>query len=85
MATAWIVPAGTDNAPNASDGDYLLRPDGDRYEIGSVAAACTWVSTVDASLLPDLPQVQEPQEAPEQEKVLLAVRGVESAQIHRGG
>lgn len=85
MATAWIVPAGTDRAPGASDGDYLLRPDGPLFEVGSVSGACTWFGTVAASLLPDLPQVQQPQEAPEQEAVLMAVRGVESAEQHRGG
>ena len=85
MPTAWIVPAGTDTAPEASAGDYLLRPDGDRYEVGSFDATCTWVGTLDASLLPDLPQVDGPQEAPEQERTLLAVRGVENAEVNRGG
>ena len=85
MATVWIVPAGTDSTDRAQQGDYLLRPDGDRYEVGAVDSTCTWVGTVDAGLLPDLPAVQEPQEAPEQERVLLAVRGVKSAEDHRGG
>ena len=85
MATAWLVPSGTDSAPDAADGDYLLRPEGELYEIGSVASGCTWIGTVAASLLPGLPQVDAPQQAPEQEKVLLAVRGVESAETHRGG
>ena len=85
MATAWIVPTGTDSAPGAQDGDYLLRREGNRVEIGSVSGACTWLGTVDASMLPDLPQVQDPQEAPEQERVLMAARGLESAEQHRGG
>ena len=85
MATAWLVPSETDSAPDAVDGDYLLRPAGDLYEIGSVASGCTWIGTVAASLLPELPQVDGPQQAPEQEKVLLALRGVESAETHRGG
>jgi hypothetical protein len=85
MPTAWIVPAGTDTAPEASAGDYLLRPDGDRYEVGSFDATCTWVGTLDAGLLPTLPAVDAPTPAPEQEAVLLAARGIESAQTHRGG
>jgi hypothetical protein len=85
MPTAWIVPAGTDTAPEAQPGDYLLRPDGERVEIGSFDASCTWVGTVDASLLPDLPAVDSPTKAPDQEAVLLAARGVESAETHRGG
>ena len=85
MATVFLVPAGTDSAPGAQAGDYLLRPDGDRYEVGRVDDSCTWVGTLDASLLPDLPQVDGPQEAPEQERTLLAVRGVENAEVNRGG
>ena len=85
MPTAWIVPAGTDTAPEAQSGDYLLRPDGARYEIGSVNDACTWIGTLDAGLLPELPAVDAPTAAPEQERVLLAARGLESAQTHRGG
>ena len=85
MATVWIVPAGTDSAPGASDGDYLLRPDGDRYEVGSVADSCTWLSTLAADLQPELPQVDAPLEGPDQERLLTAARGLESAQTQRGG
>ncbi len=91
MATAWIVPAGTDSAPGARDGDYLLRPTGsgsgtsELYEVGTVSGACTWVGTVDAGLLPALPAVTEPQEAPDQERVLTAARGVVTAEHSRGG
>ena len=85
MPTAWIVPAGTDTAPEAQSGDYLLRPDGDRYEIGAVDDACTWIGTLDASLLPQLPAVDAATQAPDQEAVLLAARGLESAETHRGG
>ena len=86
MPTVFLVPAGSDSADSASPGDYLLRPtDGDLYEVGKVDGACTWVGTLAASLLPSLPQVQDPQEAPEQPAVLAAVQGVESAQANRGG
>ena len=88
MATAWIVPAGTDRAPDAAPGDYLLRPAGGaagQFEVGEIGDGCTWIGTLAASLLPALPQVQEPTAAPEQERVLTAVRGVVSAETHRGG
>ena len=87
MATVFLVPAGTDSADAASAGDYLLRPaaDGDLYEAGAVDGGCTWFGTLSASLLPSLPQVDAPQEAPEQEKVLAAVQGLQSAETHRGG
>ncbi len=86
MATVWLVPAGTDSADGATAGDYLLRPQsGDLYEVGRVDAGCTWVGTLSASLLPDLPPIDGPQEAPEQDRVLTAVQGVENAQHMRGG
>lgn len=90
MPTVFLVPSGSDSADAASSGDYLLRPhEGDEYEVGRVggspASACTWVGTLSASLLPSLPSVDSPQEAPEQQQVLAAVQGVESAQTHRGG
>ena len=85
MPTVFLVPSGSDSADAASAGDYLLRPKGDLYEVGKVDGACTWVGTLSASLLPSLPQVDSPQEAPEQGTVLAAVQGVESAEVNRGG
>ena len=86
MPTVFLVPSGSDSANGASSGDYLLRPKGgDLYEVGKVDGACTWVGTLSKSLLPSLPEVDGPQEAPEQAAVLAAVQGVESAEVHRGG
>lgn len=90
MATAWIVPTGTESVAEAADGDHLLRRSSGspgQYEVGTVSGAgsCTWAGTVDAGLLPLLPEVQEPTVAPEQERVLTAVRGVVTAETHRGG
>ena len=86
MPTVFLLPPGTDSAEAASSGDYLLRPaEGDLYEVGKVDDSCTWVGTLSKSLLPSLPQVDGPQEAPEQQAVLAAVQGVESAQENRGG
>ena len=86
MATVYLVPAGTDSAPDAASGDYLLRPSGDDlYEVGQQDTTCTWIGTVSASLLPSLPSVDAPQEAPDQATLLTAVQGVHAAEHHRGG
>ena len=86
MATVYLVPAGTDSAPDATSGDYLLRPSGDGlYEVGQQDTTCTWFGTVSAGLLPSLPSVDAPQEAPDQTALLTAVQGVQAAEHHRGG
>ena len=86
MPTVYLVPAGTDSAPGASPGDYLLRPaDGDLYEVGKQDSGCTWIGTMAASLLPAVPSVDQPQEGPDQPQLLAAVQGLESAQDLRGG
>ncbi len=86
MATVYLVPAGSDSAPDAASGDYLLRPSGDGlYEVGQQDTTCTWFGTVSAGLLPSLPSVDAPQEAPEQVTLLTAVQGVQAAEHHRGG
>ncbi len=85
MATVWIVPAGSDTAPDAGNGDFLLRRSGNRVEVGSVDGACTWLGTVDPGLMPELPDVDGPTRAPDQERALIAVQGVATAQDNRGG
>ena len=86
MATVFLVPAGTDSAAGAAAGDYLLRPaDGDLYEVGTVGDGCTWIGSLSAELLPALPRVDAPQEAPDQISVLPVVQGVETAEKNRGG
>lgn len=86
MSTVFLVPSGTDSADAASSGDYLLRPKGDGlYEVGKLDGACTWFGTLSADLLPSLPQVDAPQEGPDQATLLAAVQGVESAEVNRGG
>ncbi len=86
MPTVYLVPAGHDSVDGAVSGDYLLRPSGDGlYEVGKQDTSCTWVGTLAASLLPPLPTVEQPQEAPDQQQVLTAVQGLESAEHLRGG
>jgi len=53
--------------------------------VGQLDASCTWLGTFAASLLPDLPDVDGPERAPDQEAALLAARGLASAEQHRGG
>jgi hypothetical protein len=85
MSTVYLVPSGTDSAQGASPGDYLLRPaEGDLWEVGSVGDGCTWIGSLSAELLPPLPQVDSPQEAPDQVAVLPVVQGVETAERNRG-
>ena len=85
MPTVFLVPPGTDSADAASDGDYLLRPaDADLYEVGKVGETCTWLGSLKASLLPDLPPVDRAQEAPQQPEVLPVVQAVETAERERG-
>ena len=86
MATVFLVPPGTDTAEGAAPGDYLLRKaDGDLYEVGSVDDRCTWIGSLKAELLPSLPSVDAPQEAPDQMAVLPVVQGLDTAQHQRGG
>jgi hypothetical protein len=85
MPTVWLVPEATDSADAAIDGDYLLRRRGELYEVGRQTSSCTWIGTLSPDLLPDLPAVDAPQEAPEQQKVLAAAQGVETAEDMRGG
>jgi hypothetical protein len=89
MPTVWIVPAGSDSADSAAEGDYLLRPASDGlYEVGKVGpspTACTWIGSVSGDLLPDLPKADGPQQGEDQSRLLAAVQGVESAEEHRGG
>ncbi len=86
MATVYLVPSGSDSADAASSGDYLLRPAADGlYEVGRVDGGCRWIGTMSADLLPVLPQVDAPLEAPDQGAVLAAAQGLESAQANRGG
>jgi hypothetical protein len=53
--------------------------------VGQQDTTCTWIGTVSASLLPPLPSVDAPQEAPDQTALLTAVQGVQAAEHHRGG
>jgi hypothetical protein len=71
---AWIT-----DADGAAEGDYVLRRKGDEIEVGRVAGGdVAWTSMIPASALPDL-------EDADQERLLVAARGVETALHNRGG
>ena len=85
MATVWTIPAGSDSAPGAAPGDYLLRPQGDLYEVGKVGDSCTWLGTMKADLLPALPSGGDAAQVEDQVAALKAVEGLEVAEDLRGG
>jgi hypothetical protein len=62
-----------------AEGDYVLRPGGDTVEIGRFEGGeMCWLGPVPASALPDLAGA-------DQDRLLTAVRGVETAAHTRGG
>lgn len=72
MTKVWVG-----EADGAAEGDYVLRPGGDTVAVGRVEAGeVCWLTPVPASALPDLD---------DQERLLTAVRGVETAADNRGG
>lgn len=80
MSSVWVVPAGTDS--HGQDGDVLVRSCPDGVEVGRMSGASVeWLGSVPSDTLV-IPEVSEPTAAPELE---VAVRGVESALVQRGG
>jgi hypothetical protein len=86
MDTVWLLPAGTDSAPGAGDGDFLIRPAGEELEVAALShGGVEWLGSLPASLVPEVPAVTEPSPAADQAALLMAVRGVQSALVERGG
>ena len=74
MTQVWIG-----ETTDAAEGDYVLRPDGDTVEVGRVdGGEVCWLQPVPTSSLPDL-------DSADQERLLTAIRGVETAINNRGG
>ncbi|HVF04832.1 MAG TPA: hypothetical protein VNA20_08335 [Frankiaceae bacterium] len=74
MTQVWIG-----ETDDAAEGDYVLRPQGDTVEVGRVESGeVCWLQPVPTSTLPDLADA-------DQERLLTAVRGVETAIDNRGG
>lgn len=92
MATVWVAKDGEEGVvAQARSGDYVLAPAGDLVRLGKVddTRSVHWFATVDASLLPEgslQGRGEDPLSPPDdQARLLLAVRGVETAQDERGG
>jgi len=84
MTTVWLTNG--DDTGSAAEGDFVLRPAGDTVEVGVVEGGeLCWLQPVPASTLPDLGEAGGFTEAPEQERLLTAVRGVATAVNSRGG
>ena len=84
--TVYVLPSGFEGSGPASDGDYVLRPGGDGFEVGMLQnGQLKWSGSVPAASLPDLPEVQEPTEAPDQPATLTAVSGIVTGQVEAGG
>ena len=75
MTKVWI-----DETGDPAEGDYVLRAGGDTVEVGRVEGGeVCWLEPVPASALP------EDLASADQERLLTAVRGVETAVNNRGG
>jgi len=80
MSSVWVVPAGTEG--HGQDGDVLVRACPGGVEVGRMSGTVVeWLGSVPSDVLV-IPEVHEPTAAPELE---IAVRGVESALVQRGG
>ena len=85
MSTVHLLPEGSDDA-TGSTGDHVLRPTGGgEVEVGRVEnGGVAWLGTVPRDSFPDLPPVDAPQPATDNE-ITVAVQGVVSAFDNRGG
>ena len=86
MSNVWLLPSGTDSAPDAAPDDHLVRLAGDDAEIARVTAGGPeWLGTVPASALGALPAAGSDATRIEDEQVVIAVDGVASALNEQGG
>jgi len=86
MSNVWLLPSGTDSAPDAAPDDHLVRLDGDDAEIARVTAGGPeWLGSVPASALGALPAAGSDATRIEDEQVVIAVDGVASALNEQGG
>lgn len=74
MTTVWI-----NDTDKAADGDYVLTPRGDLIDVAKVESGeICLLQQVPATTLPDV-------ESADQERLLMAIHGVETAVNTRGG
>ncbi len=85
MSNVWLLPSGTDSAPDAGSDDHLVRLSGDDAEIARVTAGGPeWLGSVPASAL-SLPAGGDGPTKVEDQTALIAVQGAASALNERGG
>ena len=78
--TVRVIDQGAEAPSDAASGDYLLRRTGSDVEVGRVVDGKTeWLGSVPADSLPSLEGDLD------QSRLDIAVRGIESALVERGG
>ena len=86
MTNVWLLPAGTESAPDADTEDHLVRLSGDNAEIARVTAAGPeWLGSVPASSLGSLPAAGDGPTPIEDQEAQTAVQGAATALNQRGG
>ena len=85
MSNVWLLPSGSDSAPDSAAEDHLVRVSGDDAEIARVTAAGPeWLGSVPASSL-SLPAAGDGPTRLEDQTALIAVQGAATALNERGG
>jgi hypothetical protein len=85
MSDVWLLPSGSDSAPDATTEDHLVRVSGDDAEIARVTdAGPEWLGSVPASSL-SLPSAGDGPTKVDDPTALVAVQGAASALNQRGG
>ena len=86
MSNVWLLPSGTDSAPDAAPDDHLVRPTGDDVEIARVTdGGPEWLGSVPASALGALPSAGDGPARVDDQQVLIAVQGAATALNEQGG
>ena len=86
MSNVWLLPSGSDSAPDAGTDDHLVRVSGDDAEIARVTdAGPEWLGSVPASSLGSLPAAGDGPAPVEDQAAVIAVQGAATALNTRGG
>ena len=86
MSNVWLLPSGSDSAPDAGSNDHLVRLSGDDAEIARMTTGGPeWLGSVPASSLGSLPAAGDGPTKLEDQTALIAVQGAASALNERGG
>ncbi len=86
MSNVWLLPSGTDSAPDAGSDDHLVRLSGDDAEIARMTVGGPeWLGSVPASSLGSLPAAGDGPTKVEDQTALIAIQGAATALNTRGG